>query len=250
MADTNDSNRSSNRRGRLYRPLSFFLIVAAAVLAMSVFFKITRINVEGNSYYTADEIINASGIQRGDNLFFINRIAAGSRVAVKLQYVDSVRINRGLPNIVTIVVEESRAVGYVTINDLYWSVGRTGKCLGIVDKDEAAQMAQISGIILAEPAEGSNFQPSSSEMDKFMYLLEIMDQIHGRGLTDLVSAIDMSDPSDPTVEYDGRFTVRLGAQDDTEYKFGKLLSAIEKLGADDSGTLDVSSGNRVEFRPN
>ena len=93
------------------RPLTFFLVIVALVFIMSVFFKVSRIEVKGNSIYTADEVIKASGIETGDNLFFINGIAAGSRVAVKLPYVDSVQINRGLPNLVTIVVTESKAVG-------------------------------------------------------------------------------------------------------------------------------------------
>lgn len=77
------------------RPLTFFLVIVALVFIMSVFFKVSRIEVKGNSIYTADEVIKASGIETGDNLFFINGIAAGSRVAVKLPYVDSVQINRG-----------------------------------------------------------------------------------------------------------------------------------------------------------
>ena len=81
------------------RPLTFFLVIVALVFIMSVFFKVSRIEVKGNSIYTADEVIKASGIETGDNLFFINGIAAGSRVAVKLPYVDSVQINRGLPNL-------------------------------------------------------------------------------------------------------------------------------------------------------
>ena len=109
------------------RPLTFFLVIVALVFIMSVFFKVSRIEVKGNSIYTADEVIKASGIETGDNLFFINGIAAGSRVAVKLPYVDSVQINRGLPNLVTIVVTESKAVGCLNVGDELWSVNSNGK---------------------------------------------------------------------------------------------------------------------------
>ena len=44
--------------------------------------------------------------------------------------------------------------------------------------------------------------------------------------------------------------MKLGANDNTEYKFGKLLSAVSQLSADDSGTLDVSTGEKVIFNPN
>ena len=60
----------------------------------------------------------------------------------------------------------------------------------------------------------------------------------------------MSDAANPTLEYDGRFLVKLGATDNTEYKFGKMLSAASQLSADDAGTLDVSEGDKVIFNPN
>ena len=40
------------------------------------------------------------------------------------------------------------------------------------------------------------------------------------------------------------------AMDNTEYKFGKMLSAASQLSADDAGTLDVSTGDKVIFNPN
>lgn len=51
------------------RPLTFFLVIVALVFIMSVFFKVSRIEVKGNSIYTTDEVIKASGIETGDNLF-------------------------------------------------------------------------------------------------------------------------------------------------------------------------------------
>lgn len=257
MAGTNDnymrptrSPEPKRKRNSLYRPLTFFLIVLAIVMAMSVFFKISRIEVEGNSFYTDDEIISASGIQDGDNLFFLNRIAAGSRIAVKLPYVDSVTLNRGLPNIVRICVVESRAVGCVDIDGVLRSIGSTGKCLGTVDRSDAGDYAVISGIALTPTADGGDFSAADGNEDKLAYLLDILYQIQARQLAGQVTAIDMTDVNDPVLEYGGRFIVKLGANDDTEYKFGKLLSAVSKLGADDVGILDLAEGNTVEYHPN
>ena len=74
--------------------------------------------------------------------------------------------------------------------------------------------------------------------------------MQARGLVGKVTVIDMSDAANPTLEYDSRFLVKLGAMDNTEYKFGKMLSAASQLSADDAGTLDVSTGDKVIFNPN
>lgn len=257
MADTNDyyfKKKDENDRPRINlsfkKPATFFLIIASIILIMSVFFKIGKIDVQGNSVYTDKEIIDASGIQTGDNLFFMNRIAAGSRVVVKLPYVDAVTITRGLPNRVSIIVEESSAVGYVAVKDELWTVNRTGKFLGTVSRDDAVYMARITGITVTSAAVGESIVPAENEQEKFEYLVDILDQIQGRGLTSKINSIDISDVDNPSIDFDNRYTIRLGENDNTEYKFGKFIAAMEQLSANDAGTLDVSEGNTVEFNPN
>ena len=256
MSNSNDYYRKRedpykpNFKRNVNRPLTFFLVIVAIIFVMSVFFKITKIEVSGNSLYSAEEIIAASGIEKGDNLFFINRIAAGSRVVVKLPYVDSVKISRGLPNLVTIEVTESKAVGCVAVGEELWSVSSSGKFLSSIDKKEAEHIAVVSGITVSEAAVGEYIKASDGQSDKLAYLTDILYQIQARGLMGKVTSIDLTDAQNPTFEYDGRFLVKLGAFDNTEYKFGKMLSAVSQLSADDSGTLDLSTGNKVVFNPN
>ena len=50
----------------------------------------------------------------------------------------------------------------------------------------------------------------------------------------------MTDVTNPRFDYLGRFTVELGPQGDTEYQFGKLLSAVAQLTENDRGTIDLS----------
>ena len=82
----------------ILQPLIFLLICAALVLGMSVFFRVAKVEVVGNSIYTAEEVVEASGIGTGDNLFFINRFSAASRIFSKLPYVDKAKVTRALPN--------------------------------------------------------------------------------------------------------------------------------------------------------
>lgn len=256
MPNTNDYYRKREDpykprfKRKVNRPLRFFLVIVAIIFVMSVFFKITKIEVSGNSLYSAEEIIAASGIEEGDNLFFVNRIAAGSRVVVKLPYVDSVKISRGLPNRVTIEVTESNAVGYVSVGDELWSVSSSGKFLSSIDQKNTEHIAAISGITVSDAEVGEYIKAADGESDKLSYLVDILYQVQARGLVSKVEEIDVSSVECPTFEYDGRFTVKLGANDNTEYKFGKMLSAVSQLSADDSGTLDLSSGNKVVFNPN
>lgn len=256
MPNTNDYYRKREDpykpkiKRNINRPLAFFLLIVAIIFIMSLFFKVSRIEVQGNSRYSAEEIISASGIVDGDNLFFINGIAAGSRVKVKLPYVESVQVSRGLPNLVVIQVKESSAVACVEVGDELWSVSSSGKFLSSISREDSEHIAAISGISVSEAAVGENITVSDADSGKLSYLLDILYQVQARGLVGNVTAINMSDAANPTFEYDGRFLVKLGANDNTEYKFGKMLSAVSQLSADDAGTLDLSTGDKVVFNPN
>lgn len=257
MPNTNDYYSSNQKPREIHKksssfkkPGTFILIIAAIIFLMSISFEISKIEVSGNQLYSEKEIISASGIQTGDNLFFLNRISAGSRVVVKLPYVDSVAITRTLPNKVTIVVQESNAIGYVVSGDEYWTISQSGKYLEKIDIENAAGVARINGLTLKNPVEGEIIKPAKGEEGKFEYLLDIMYQIQSRGIVADISVINVSNETNPEIGYQNRFTVKLGEMDNTEYKFGKMLSAIEQLGADDAGTMDLSTDDKVYFNPN
>ena len=47
-------------------PMMFFLVIVAVIFVMSVFFRVSDIQVEGNTHYTDEEIIRAIDIEEGD----------------------------------------------------------------------------------------------------------------------------------------------------------------------------------------
>ena len=221
--------RPSGGRGRsLLQPLIFLLICAALVLGMSVFFRVAKVEVVGNSIYTAEEVVEASGIGTGDNLFFINRFSAASRIFSKLPYVDKAKVTRALPNRVTITIQESSAMAYVQADDGYWVVDQNCKLLKSVTESELTGLARVDGITLVEPKVG---------------------EVLTRDMASKVTVIDLSDASNPGFTYDGRFTVRLGANENVEYKFGMLQSAVSQLTGSDTGTIDLSIDKRAHFSP-
>ena len=75
MARRRHSNRRRRRGnfGFLYKLLSVLVICGAVVTALTLFFRVDTIRVTGTERYTEDEVIGASGIQLGDNLFLLNK---------------------------------------------------------------------------------------------------------------------------------------------------------------------------------
>ncbi len=240
-------NRKRKKRNALFAPVAFLIICAALVFGLSVFFRVSTIEVEGNSLYTSEEIIEASGIEQGDNLFFINRFSAISRIFSKLPYVEKAVINRSLPNRLVIVVNESQAIACVSAEDGTWAIDRGCKLLSKVSGDELRGLIRIEGLTPIAPEAGQIIAPGEAESPKVNYLSAILTQIDTLGLRDRITYIDISGIANPYFDYLGRFTVKLGSFENTEYKFQCLLSAVEALSDGDRGTLDLSIDKRAHL---
>lgn len=97
---------------------------------------------------------------------------------------------------------------------------------------------------------GEVFETGPDDTGKLEYLCAILDQIQERGMTADVGYIDMSNINSPSFSYKDRFVVKLGNFEETEYRFGKLLSAVSQLVEGDRGTIDVSpEGEKTVFSP-
>ena len=239
--------KRKKKRSALFAPISFLIICAALAFGMSVFFRVSGIEVEGNSLYTPEEIIEASGIEEGDNLFFINRFSAISRIFSKLPYVEKAVINRTLPNKLVIVVSESHAIACVSTEDGTWAIDRGCKLLSKASGDDLRGLIRIEGLTPIAPEAGQIIAPGEAESPKVAYLSEILTQIDALGLRGRITYIDISGISNPSFDYIGRFTVKLGADENVEYKFQCLLSAVESLSDGDRGTLDLSIDKRAHL---
>ena len=112
------------------RLLIMAAIVAAVIFGVAIFFKVNTVEVQGNAIYSADEIRSASGIQKGDNLFTLNKEAAAGSIKASLPYVETVSIIRFLPDKIVIEVKESDATFAVTTDtNTTWLINSVGKAL-------------------------------------------------------------------------------------------------------------------------
>ena len=194
---------SEKKSMRFQTRIFLTVICVALVLGMSVFFRVSKVEVVGNSIYTAEEVVDASGIGKGDNLFFINRFSAASRIFSKLPYVDKAKVTRALPNRVTITIQESSAMAYVKADDGYWVVDQNCKLLKSVTDSELTGLARIDGITPVEPKVGEVLNAGDADAPKVTYLAAILGQLLTRDMASKVTVIDLSDASNPGFTYGG-----------------------------------------------
>lgn len=232
------SNNKKSKHSVVFLPLAFALVCAALIFVLGVFFQVRSIEVNGNSFYSDEEISEASGVAEGDNLFFINRFSAASRIFAKLAYVEGVSIDRDLPSGLIINVRESEAIACVETDNGLWAIDRTCKLLSKVSAADAAALVRIKGISVTSPTQGEVI--SIGDDSAVAYLSEMLRQISALNLRHSITYIDMSKASSPEFDYLERFTVVMGAYENVGYKFQLLLASVAGLQSGDCGTLDLS----------
>lgn len=242
--------KRKNIRGVFYYPLMFLFFSAVLIFSISIFFRVSRIEVIGNERYSKQEVTIASGIEEGENLLFMNRFRAVSRIFARLPYVESVSVSRKLPNRSVIEIKESIPIAYVSIDGQDWVIGRNSKILSQATKDDAKKLINVIGVSPVDPTIGEKMKVNDSDKGRVEFLCDVLNQIQERNLMNDVSNLDVTNEENVSFAYLNRFFVRLGTNSELTSKFGKMISAAEKLTTGDMGTLDVSlPGNDVYFRP-
>ena len=231
--------------------LTFLVVIMAVIFVMSVFFRVTDIQVEGNEHYTDQEIIKAVVIEEGDNLFFFDRIAATSRVFAKLPYIEEVSVERQLPNKVIISVQECKALAYLQVGDEEWAIDYSCKILGKATAEETGDLIPILGVSPGTLMIGEKLTTADGNEELVNFISEVLYQLQERGLASQVNKIDFSNAYSVRIAFgDGRYTFKIGGSSNVEYKFGMIVSVMSQLKAGDVGTIDVSDGTTAHFIPN
>lgn len=237
------------KRRSLFAPIAILFVGVAIVFGMGVFFRVQEIEVVGAVSYTDEEVIEASGIDVGDNLFFVNRISASSRIFARLPLVEEASIERQLPNRIVITLDESYALAYVTWEGQYWMMTGNCKLLGTGNAEEVSELVRVLNVTPVDPKAGEIMSVDASENLKLSYLQTLLHAMQVAGMTADVKDVDMTNAASPTFRYLDRFTVKMGSNENVDYKLRMLLSAVEQMESDMTGTVDLSEGTAVHVSP-
>lgn len=247
MARRRNSSRRRRRgsSGFLYKLLSMLAICAVIIVALTLFFRVETIVVTGTERYTAEEVIQASGVETGDNLFLLNKPTVNQRIRDALPYVERVkRINRKLPDTLLIEVEECGTPLAVVQDGIAWLVSPLGKIVEQLPAGQAEGYAVIDGCQLLTPTVGTKIALATEYNAKKESLLDLLAALEEAEMLDQVEAIHLEDASTLTMEYGGRFLVEMPYRADYQRKLQTLRLAVEKLETNQTGTIQLLQEDR------
>lgn len=250
MAEEKSAKR--RRRGAVvYTPIAVLLIGIILIFGISVFFRITVIDVTGAKKYTADQILSASGIKMGDNLIFIDAKAVEANIGLNLPYLNEIVIEKIIPDTVSIKVTESQAIAVINYGGNWWIIDQKARVLEKTDDDGAAGKINLSGIEPVSLVEGREIIVNEDQETKLRCLIDVLGAIFNADISKRVGTLDLSNIGNITFTYTDRFTVTMSGGEEAEYKLSLMQDVITKLEPDAIGKIkiDLSSEIKARFIP-
>ena len=248
MARRHGRGRRGRRFGVLYKLLTLVVVCAAAVLALTLFFKVESVEVTGNSRYSAQEIQDACGVSLGDNLYLLSKPDMVQRLHQQLPYIDEVRITRRLPNTLCVQVTEFSTVYAVEQEGTVWLLTSGGKI--VETAAERGDVPLIDGCELLAPSLGGDVSFALELQNRQESLFALLTALESAELTGDVRAIHLGDPTVLSMDYTERFTVEMPYGADYPRLLRYLTLVIEELETNLTGVIDLTRDGEPHFRPN
>ena len=252
------------RMGLLFKLLCGAALAAALTVGATVFFQVETIAVVGSSRYTPEEVIAASGVAVGDNLFRMNKNQVSQRIRQQLPYIGDVAVQRGLPSTLTFTVKEWAAAARVEVYaDPETAEPPDGEQEGDKSSEEAPEapeeqgtaatapwLINAAGKLLEEAGEGSGAIPVtgltvlSPRAGEPMAVKKLLSALERAGMLEQVGSIDLTHSTWISMVYRERFEARIPLDKDLDHSLGVLALAVEDTvqtrGEQAAGIMDLT----------
>ena len=247
MQDKSKRSASYKRiRKRNFVTGFFAVVLFLTVCLFTPLFDITSISVKGNKLLSDKEIIDASGIKKGDNLFRINTKKGKANINA-LGYVDSVNISRKFFSRVEIEVTECEEKAYILFSGNYVGIGADGKAVSITKQSKMRpKKAVISGCKLTGVKKGEIIEAKNEKIKTAC--LTLIKALDDNGFMDSVKKIDVANIKKISFTLSSDTKIFMGDTTEADYKLKCLGAVLGELGDVRGGEIDVSDPANIVYK--
>lgn len=248
--ERNNSSKRMRRRKRkmnLYGLIVILLVFAAGVTMCYTFlFNIDEIRVSGESdQYSAEEIVEASGIKKGDNLLRLNSKEREKNILDNLLYIETAEIEKDFPSSIEVKVSKCIPAYNVVYESSALLVSQKGKILA----DNGFITEGLPIIYGFEPSETTAGKIiSSADEQKGEAFFELIEKMNGSESVQ-VTSVDMSDKYSIIINYSNGIIFKMGNWTDIDYKLNMAQDVMNNENVvGKTGYITMIGSNQCSFR--
>ena len=231
-------------KGILTVAVALFVILVAAIGLVFVLCRADEFVIEGAELYSEDELLEASGIEKGIFLYAVDKDAATEGILNNCTLVSDVKITTKLPNKVIISITEDAPVFYVKVGV---STVLFGADLRIAEVKQNS--SEASGIEVHLPEISSAVAGKRIEFrgDEPTYIVKLLECAVKSELFERITLINCENTRDAFYEVDGKYKLILGGTADLDVKLRVAKEYLEnpRIANAASAELDLTSPKEV-----
>lgn len=229
------------------KKLAFIICIVAAALFVSstAYFTVEGFEVEGNSYYSDEEILVLGDCKAGGNIFWDTDTKDIKSRLEKDPYIESVKVKRKLPGKIQIEVKERTQIAAVVYGNHYVVVDKEGRVLR--NTEVYPYLTEVRGLTITKIEVGQ--------------LIEVEEKVKLRQSLEILDAMDKNDMYFTKLEFTDsgvdayvlenlkcvgtpqNIIKALEAEDLQKVIVGLFKQNIER------GTVKISGGDYISFSP-
>ena len=259
------------------------VIVGAAVLCLAMLLvansiKIKSVEVKGNQMYSADWILQATGIEAEGDYFGFDPATVEDKLRSQLPLLRDVKVRRKLNGTVAVTVTEETGFYYTWHHqNCYLLSDETLRVLTV--SSGSSEYTKIGAVYLGLPADArlrvgeilsfeyrtylENESDTVAEQEgetktaekQYAYVWEALEVYRSSELAGITVGLDLSDPYDVYAVLNGQIKVSFGDSDDLEEKIKATVQVLVAEGRYGEGVtdplpavIDAKNAAKVGFR--
>ena len=181
-SDIDDIEKRRMKRKRKLKMPGFFtrifiilgVIIAVTAFSLSSFFTVDTIDVQGNKYFTDEEISNMAHASTGQNIIYKLNKGNMLNYLEKNPYIEEARIYRKLPSTIVINVKERIQIAALTYGDQFLIIDNKGTLLRITKTKP--KLTIVTGFKVKKVKLGETVEVNSPDLFKeLLSLLKSME---------------------------------------------------------------------------
>ena len=259
-------------RGKVLAWLLVVVLLLVGLAASIVFlFKVTEIRVEAvdrgqkpdTGNYTAQQIVEATGIAIGDNIFSFRADALQESLSRQFPLLETIEVGRSYPGTVIVRVEPGKETFCIQSAGSWLTLSGRLKIMEIT-AEQPLGLLVLSGTVPANPVQGQSLHlnmvtlqddTETVEVDPQETLQLVVGLLEQNRVLDSVTEIKLNDLSNLALWYQDRIRVELGTQNQMDYKVRMMAALLTGEAPDirnsETGVLHLShirSDGTLEMR--
>jgi cell division protein FtsQ len=222
------------------------VVISAVLLGIFLLFRISTIEVTGDTIYATEDVLRICGYEEGENLVFATKKPQEEALEKQLPYVGKAEIRKHLPGTLEIYITEAKVSACLEYSGGWLYVSEEGK---ILEQNASPKegVLQVKGITPESVNPGDSIAMENQDLTAaYQEIVKVIGELEAESTFTL---LDLSDLYDIKLWYEDRVEFLLGSFSDLTYKikFGySILQDTDNVGEKEYGTLDLSLASDVK----